>query len=107
VTEPRRAEKDSGKLWTNNNSETMNHVLKMAVDWKPKATPELISSGKLFHDFTTLIAKEFFSSQILLSVGNVFTVLQKVFEHPTKARKIATKPGQRKRGLNERTIPKR
>ena len=42
VTEPRRAEKDSGKLWTNNNSETMNHVLKMAVDWKPKATPELV-----------------------------------------------------------------
>ena len=28
--------------WTNNNMESMNHVLKTAVDWKPRPLPDLI-----------------------------------------------------------------
>ncbi|CAG2205346.1 unnamed protein product [Mytilus edulis] len=34
--------KIKGKLWTNNNSESMNNMLKSAVNWKPKRTPDLI-----------------------------------------------------------------
>ena len=30
------------KLWTNNNAESMNRVMKVAVNWKPQSTPELI-----------------------------------------------------------------
>ncbi|CAH1245863.1 PIN4 [Branchiostoma lanceolatum] len=30
--------------WTNNNSESINHVLKMAVDWKPQPLPKLIET---------------------------------------------------------------
>ena len=30
--------------WTNNNSESMNHILKMKTDWKPQAIPHLIES---------------------------------------------------------------
>ena len=29
--------------WNNNNSESINHVLKMAVDWKPKRITDLVS----------------------------------------------------------------
>ena len=32
------------RLWTNNNCESMNHVFKRAVDWKPQPLPELVSS---------------------------------------------------------------
>ncbi|CAC5363955.1 unnamed protein product [Mytilus coruscus] len=43
VNEPRRKNKDkSGKLWTNNNAESINHVFKVAIKWKPQSTPELI-----------------------------------------------------------------
>lgn len=34
------------KLWTNNNAESMNRVMKVAVNWKPQSTPELVQ--KLF-----------------------------------------------------------
>ena len=30
--------------WTNNNCESMNHILKMKVVWRPQAIPELIDS---------------------------------------------------------------
>ena len=30
------------KLWTNNNAESMNRVMKIAVNWKPQSTPEMI-----------------------------------------------------------------
>ena len=30
------------KLWTNNNAESMNRVMKAVVNWKPQSTPELI-----------------------------------------------------------------
>ena len=43
VTEPRRINKEFGdNLWTNNNSESVNHIFKRAVDWKPQTTPELV-----------------------------------------------------------------
>jgi hypothetical protein len=32
------------RLWTNNNCESMNHVFKRAVDWKPQPLPELVRS---------------------------------------------------------------
>ena len=30
------------KTWTNNNSESLNHVLKQAIDWKSKPLLELV-----------------------------------------------------------------
>ena len=30
------------KTWTNNNSESLNHVLKQAIDWKSKRLLELV-----------------------------------------------------------------
>lgn len=30
--------------WTNNNCESINNVLKMAVDWKPQALPTLVET---------------------------------------------------------------
>ena len=35
------------KLWTTNNAESMNRVMKVTVNWKPQSTPELIQ--KLYH----------------------------------------------------------
>ena len=40
VFEPRR--KVENKQWTNNNAESINNVFKLAVDWKPQRTKELI-----------------------------------------------------------------
>ena len=41
---PRRRNKEmSEKLWTNNNAESINHVFKLAVNWKPQSTAELIN----------------------------------------------------------------
>ncbi|CAC5386675.1 unnamed protein product [Mytilus coruscus] len=34
------------KLWTNNNAESMNRVMKVAVNWKPQHAPDLVE--KLF-----------------------------------------------------------
>ena len=46
VTKPRqeggKKGKEKGPLWTNNNAESMNNVLKQAVDFKPQRTPDLI-----------------------------------------------------------------
>jgi hypothetical protein len=42
VTVPRRNNNEmSDKLWTN--AESINHVFKVAVNWKPQSTPELIN----------------------------------------------------------------
>jgi hypothetical protein len=30
------------KLWANNNAESMNRAMKVAVNWKPQSIPELI-----------------------------------------------------------------
>ena len=35
--------KNTGIDWTNNNSESINHVLKAATQWKPRKLPEMIS----------------------------------------------------------------
>ena len=44
VNVPRRHNKEmSEKLWTNNNAESINHVFKIATNWKPQSTPELIN----------------------------------------------------------------
>ena len=32
----------SEKLWTNNNAESLNNILKLETNWRPKATHELI-----------------------------------------------------------------
>ena len=41
VFEPARKDQ-SNKKWTNNNAESINNILKISVDWKPKHTEELI-----------------------------------------------------------------
>ncbi|KAK3096736.1 hypothetical protein FSP39_002786 [Pinctada imbricata] len=43
VNIPKRKNTDmKTKLWTNNNSESMNNLLKLSVDWRPQTTPDLI-----------------------------------------------------------------
>lgn len=43
VHEPRRNQKEFDQpLWTNNNSESVNHIFKRAVNWKPQTTPDLV-----------------------------------------------------------------
>ena len=41
VFEPTRKE-NANKNWTNNNAESINNILKISVDWRPKHTEELI-----------------------------------------------------------------
>ena len=43
------------KLWTNNNCESINHIIKMDADWKSYKTPELIT---LLHEITLLQTSE-------------------------------------------------
>jgi hypothetical protein len=51
VNIPRRENDEIGqKMWTNNNSESINHVFKVAVNWKPQSTPDLIQK---LHDCVT------------------------------------------------------
>ncbi|CAG2244784.1 unnamed protein product [Mytilus edulis] len=38
-------------LWTNNNCESINHVFKTAINWKPKSIPELV---KILHELVKL-----------------------------------------------------
>ncbi|CAC5382749.1 unnamed protein product [Mytilus coruscus] len=38
-------------LWTNNNCESINHVFKTAINWKPQSLPELV---KTLHDLVKL-----------------------------------------------------
>ena len=43
VHEPRRNQKEFDQpLWNNNNSESVNHIFKTAVNWKPQTTPDLV-----------------------------------------------------------------
>ena len=50
VFEPCR--QDNGKRnWTNNNAESLNNILKLAVDWKPQCTNEFIEN---IHSVTEL-----------------------------------------------------
>ena len=43
VHEPRHNQKEFDQpLWTNNNSESVNHIFKRAVNWKLQATPDLV-----------------------------------------------------------------
>ena len=37
-----RKQNSRTSLWTNNNCEFVNHILKQAIQWKPKRIPELI-----------------------------------------------------------------
>ena len=41
VFEPTR-KVEANKNWTNNNAESINNILKISIDWKPKHTDELI-----------------------------------------------------------------
>ena len=145
VTIPRQRERQKGKLWTNNNSESLSNVLKMAVDWNPKATPELLEA---IYNVVNLQFKD--TRRALYGTGNYrlapkycnYTIPEMTWKQksedqketllmnflkdnkkrplpdkivsangvlslPNKARRIATKPGQRKRGRNERTVSKR
>jgi hypothetical protein len=33
----------SEQLWINNNSKSVNHIFKRAIDWKPQTTPDLVN----------------------------------------------------------------
>ena len=39
---PVATRKNSINVWTNNNSESVNHIFKRAVNWKPQTTPDLV-----------------------------------------------------------------
>ena len=54
VNAPIRESLHSG-LWTNNNCESINHIIKMEADWKSMKTPELIH---LLHQVTLLHFKD-------------------------------------------------
>ena len=54
VNAPNRESLHSG-LWTNNNCESINHIIKMEADWKSMKTPELIH---LLHQVTLLHFKD-------------------------------------------------
>ena len=41
VFRPRQTGLDAEKLWTNNNSESANHILKIDLDWKPRSLCDL------------------------------------------------------------------
>ena len=44
VTAPRRNQREFGEqLWTNNNTESVNHIFKRAIEWKPQTTPDLVN----------------------------------------------------------------
>ncbi|KAK3082787.1 hypothetical protein FSP39_005298 [Pinctada imbricata] len=42
VNAPRRNSDLDSSLWTNNNAESMNHVLKVAANWQPKSITDLV-----------------------------------------------------------------
>lgn len=48
--------KDVEPNWTNNNCESLNHIMKLDAKWKPGNTPHMIS---LLHDIVTLHFKDF------------------------------------------------
>jgi hypothetical protein len=44
VTAPRGNQREFGEqLWTNNNSESVNHIFKRAIDWKPQTKTHLFT----------------------------------------------------------------
>ena len=47
VFQPNRRREDD-KLWTNNNAESLNNILKLTTNWRPKCTSELID--KLYRE---------------------------------------------------------
>ena len=48
--------KDIEPNWTNNNCESLNHIMKLDAKWKPGTTPLMID---LLHDIATLHFKDF------------------------------------------------
>ena len=54
VNTPNKSTPHSG-LWTNNNCESLNHIIKMDAEWKSMRTPELIN---MLHSITMLHFKD-------------------------------------------------
>ena len=137
VSEPVRKNMISAD-WTNNNCESMNHVLKLAVDWKSKSLVELVSileklvsgqykdlRGALLGtgEFRLADSHRQFQSSKTEWVSKTNAQRLKLFKKfrsfvPTDGRVLTStdgkseiiaprtlgrKPGQRKRGVNERT----
>ena len=48
--------KDVEPNWTNNNCESLNHIMKLDAKWKPGNTPQMIT---LLHDIVALHFKDF------------------------------------------------
>lgn len=60
--------------WTNNNTESGNHVLKKAANWQPQQLPELIA---MLHDLINLQLMEL--ERAMVGLGNF--VLAKDYSH--------------------------
>lgn len=54
------------KMWTNNNAESLNNILKLSMDWRPKSTQELIQK---LHNVTKLQFSDYRSA--LHDTGNI------------------------------------
>ena len=62
VLEPCR--KDNAKRnWTNNNAESINNILKLAVDWKPQCTKDLIEKFTQSQSFISWTIKVHYMMQ--------------------------------------------
>ena len=46
---PSRSAPSYSQLWTNDNCESLNHIIKMNADWKSHETPELIYWKRKLH----------------------------------------------------------
>ncbi|KAK7505537.1 hypothetical protein BaRGS_00003282 [Batillaria attramentaria] len=51
--------------WTNNNAESVNHIFKQAIDWKPQPLPKLISTIE-----ETVLAQQKNFEKSLISMGD-------------------------------------
>ena len=82
-----RPEVDPGE-WTNNNSESLNHVLKMKIDWHPQTIPKLIDSiHSVVKGHYTDVERAFIGRgeyQLVEPLKKKFEVYPSVWEKKTK-----------------------
>jgi transposase-like protein len=65
VHEPRRNQKEFDQpLWTNNNSESVNHIFKRAVNWKLQTTPDLVEK---FYDCVQIQFQDVYMVMVTMS----------------------------------------
>ena len=67
VYKPRMGQKDRGNLWTNNNTESVNNVIKTTVQWRTNRAADLIMK---LHDITFLQFEDL--KRALYGMGNYY-----------------------------------